>query len=1366
MKTINPIATYRLQFHSRFTFKDASRLVPYLSQSGIGSVYASPVFEAVAGSNHGYDVVNPLRINPEIGTLAELRNLIAKLQKHAIAWVQDIVPNHMAFHPSNTWLMDVLERGKTSTYAHLFDTSYASDFFHGPIMVPFLGSPLQEVIDKGELKLEWNGKKLQLRYFDQAYPVNAEGHDFVRNLNADKGKKGIAISPDTLEQVNTNTENLLHLCQIQHYRLCHWLETDEKINYRRFFTVNGLICIRVEDDDVFSLTHGLIKDLVDEGLFRGLRIDHIDGLFDPKKYLDDLRNLVGPEVYIVAEKILETDECLPLDWPLQGTSGYDFLALSNRLFTMGSSESQFDRLYQDLVGDRTSVAQQILDKKELIWRSNMQGEVGNLLHMFKQLRLISLNTIRQIGEQALRETIAYTLVYCPVYRYYGNRLPLLPRERKAWRSLFERMKEQQPHLLEAIHCLEGLFLDKSVPRTTKFRQKWLYFYQRLMQFSGPLMAKGVEDTLMYTYNRFVVHNEVGDAPDAFGISKSNFHKAMQYRQQYWPLAMSATATHDTKRGEDTRARLHALSCLPQRWQQVVADLEHAIKHLNTATLPDANDRYLIYQTLVATYPFDSDKDDYEQRLTAYWQKALREAKRHSNWTRPNEPYEKKCIHFAHVLLDDDQPYKAVWLPLQEEVACQGMLSSLGQTLLKITAPGVPDIYQGTEGWDLSLVDPDNRRPVDYPFREERLRSFQKEQPHLLALWQAGPRAMPKLWLMDSLLHYRRSHADLFAQGEYIPLRVRGRYRKQVLAFARQYKNRWSITIMGIHVAALSQEQNCPPEDINWKNTHVEWPTHWPAGGKEIIQGVSFQAENDRLMLAALWKCSLPLALLNVEKKERKRAAGILMAISSLPSAFGIGDIGPEAKAFVRQLAIAGQGYWQLLPLNPAGDKEHYSPYSAFSAFAGNPLFISPELLAIDGLLSAQELKAHTLPNDGVVDYPQSERAKQALLHLAFNRFCDNRSSAAYADFLRFMDTEKEWLEDFALYLAIKKSQRGKAWYLWPQALRMRQKNALATAGKRYAQYMLEVKWQQFQFMRQWQQLRAYSHGLDVRLFGDLPIYVNYDSVDVWANRQLFQLDKNGQIEAVAGVPPDYFNAEGQLWGMPVFNWQAHKKENYRWWIARLKKNLQLFDVLRLDHFRAFHDYWQVSATESTAINGDWKAGPGVNFFQTVKDTLGDLPFVAEDLGDINEGVYALRDKFHMPGMQVLQFAFGEDLPDSLHAPHQYCQNSVVYTGTHDNNTTVGWYRKELDKTSMRRLQQYIGHKVTETTVAKDMIRLAYASVAHLAIIPIQDILSLDERARMNTPATVGINWGWRLKSSQLKQQHLDWLRGLIALYGR
>jgi 4-alpha-glucanotransferase len=480
----------------------------------------------------------------------------------------------------------------------------------------------------------------------------------------------------------------------------------------------------------------------------------------------------------------------------------------------------------------------------------------------------------------------------------------------------------------------------------------------------------------------------------------------------------------------------------------------------------------------------------------------------------------------------------------------------------------------------------------------------------------------------------------------------------------------------------------------------------------------------------------------------KRSAGILLHITSLPSAFGIGDLGPEAKKFADFLFRNKQQYWQLLPIGPIESQQYFSPYSSTSSMAGNILLISPEILKDDGLLHEADLKKYRVKNSGKVKYEDVLKAKQALFDRAFAAFRSKQNSLN-RQYEMFCEEEAAWVHDFALYSSMK-LQYGKPWYQWPDDFKNRDKKALTKFSEQYKDSIEKAKWLQFIFTRQWEQLRFYCNQLNISLFGDLPFYVSYDSADVWAHPSLFALDEQNNIAGVAGVPPDYFNADGQLWGMPVFNWDVLKEQKYDWWVKRLKKNIELFDLLRLDHFRAFADYWEVPAKELTARNGKWKTGPGAEFFFVVKKSLGHMPFVAEDLGDISDEVYTLRDQFNFPGMKVLQFAFGDDIGKSAHIVHNHKENFIAYTGTHDNNTTRGWYRKDIGKKERLNLNQYTGKRIDQSNIHIELARMAYASVAKTVIIPMQDILGLDEASRMNKPASIKNNWAWRLKAEDLK----------------
>lgn len=479
----------------------------------------------------------------------------------------------------------------------------------------------------------------------------------------------------------------------------------------------------------------------------------------------------------------------------------------------------------------------------------------------------------------------------------------------------------------------------------------------------------------------------------------------------------------------------------------------------------------------------------------------------------------------------------------------------------------------------------------------------------------------------------------------------------------------------------------------------------------------------------------------------KRSAGILLHITSLPSNFGIGDMGPQAMAFADFLQRSGQTFWQILPLNPTSAGQGNSPYSASSGMAGNPLLISPELLVKDGLLTKRDLTKYKAAESDKVDYDTAEKLKCAMLDKAYANHTQHPEKLD-KEFKTFCRQEGDWLHDFALYTVLKAEHDGKQWRDWEAPYRHRDTKALKQFEKGHREAVDKIKWQQFIFLKQWKELKAYCNNLNIRFFGDMPIYVAYDSADVWSNREIFSLDEEGNQLFVAGTPPDNFNENGQLWGMPIFKWDVLQQTNYDWWIRRLRKNLQLFDLLRIDHFRAFAAYWQIKAGSKTAKDGEWIPAPGQAFFEFVKKELGEMPFVAEDLGHIDEPVYQLRDTFELPGMEVLQFAFGESAPQSVHIPHHHKPTAVVYTGTHDTNTTLGWY-KQLSKPEKQNIASYTGTKITPKNVCDLLCRMTYASVSKLAVLPMQDVLCLDENARINIPSSGENNWAWRVTAGQL-----------------
>ncbi len=496
----------------------------------------------------------------------------------------------------------------------------------------------------------------------------------------------------------------------------------------------------------------------------------------------------------------------------------------------------------------------------------------------------------------------------------------------------------------------------------------------------------------------------------------------------------------------------------------------------------------------------------------------------------------------------------------------------------------------------------------------------------------------------------------------------------------------------------------------------------------------------------------------------KRGSGILLHITSLPSPYGIGDLGAGAYRFVDFLAEANQSFWQILPLNQTCTVYGNSPYSSFSAFAGNTLLISPEIMAEDGFLSRADIEDHPAFSKESVNYTSVTRYKEKVLGLTFE---SNKDKLEHNhEFREFCSENSGWLDDYGLFISIKKCFNKVDWGKWPEELRDRNEDALKEWRERSWEIILKEKFFQYIFFKQWYSLKHYCESKGIRVIGDLPIYVNYDSADVWANPEIFKLDNEKKPVFVAGVPPDYFSATGQLWGHPVYDWNALKETGYLWWIKRIEHNLKFFHMFRLDHFRGFVGYWEVHANEKTAINGRWIEAPARDFFDMLLKYFKHLPIIAEDLGVITPDVREIIKLFKFPGMRVLLFAFGEDLPTNPYAPHNYIKDCVVYTGTHDNNTINGWFKNETNPEDKRRIFDYIGRDVAVKEVHWELIRLAMRSVANMVIIPMQDVLGLGERARTNLPASTKGNWSWRLAPERLSPLIIKRLSEMTRIYGR
>jgi (1->4)-alpha-D-glucan 1-alpha-D-glucosylmutase len=837
-----PSATYRIQFNKHFTFSDLDRILDYLHQLGVSTIYAAPIFESTPGSTHGYDVTNPQHINPDIGTYDELKMLAGKLKEKGMTWLQDIVPNHMAFTAGNTRLMDVLERGALSEYYTYFDINWEHPVaaFRNRVMAPFLGDDLDTCIRKGDIQLVYSDKGFTINYFDAWYPLSLPAYDYIatqldpRGHGSDALYECIKLIPgaataknlaewqqykkdyiypaldnaDKQDPVNArmaifnkDAGKMKELLARQHYVLTSYKAVNEEINYRRFFTVNSLICLRMENEAVFDDYHTLTGQLYNEGIIQGVRIDHIDGLHDPTQYIARLRRLLGDDCYIIAEKILGEKEVLPGRWLLQGTTGYEFLSFTSQLLTDRQQSEQLENFYRTLLPAMPAYEKVVANNKQQILHRYMRGEWKNLLHYF-----FELNLHHGMEAAKLQDALAAIMICLPVYRIYPERLPLEAPEALVLQEMFTKARAYCEACIQELDYLQNLFTG---PLGDAYQQQRVTrFLQRLMQFTGPLTAKGVEDTTFYVYNPLIAHNEVGDSPATLGIPVADFHRKMIDRQQATPLSLNATATHDTKRGEDARLRINVLSEMPGAWQQQVQEwrqLNAPLRTLlNEQPAPDLNDEYFIYQSLVGGFPADRVvTDDYIQRLQAYLVKALREAKVHTRWEEPDEAYEQACRLFIERLLSKEHAFVAVFLPFLLQVGKYAAVYSSGQALIKITAPGIPDIYQGCELWDLSYVDPDNRRPVDYSsginYLQQLITKEKEGIDQLVAFLQSHQAAgVEKLFITWKALQFRKAHHTLFTGGQYHPLTITSGVTTAV-GYARQLHDRWVLVVVSLNL---------------------------------------------------------------------------------------------------------------------------------------------------------------------------------------------------------------------------------------------------------------------------------------------------------------------------------------------------------------------------------------------------------------------------------------------------------------------------------------------------------------------------------------------------------------------------------------
>jgi (1->4)-alpha-D-glucan 1-alpha-D-glucosylmutase len=846
-----PRATYRLQLHAGFGFRDAAAIAPYLAQLGVSHVYLSPIFKARPGSVHGYDVTDHNQLNPELGTENDFASMIDAFRDHGLGRILDIVPNHVGvWGADNPLWLDVLEWGPYSQYAGWFDIDWSAQ--DGKLLAPVLGAQYGEELRSGKLKLhfEEDGSFAVWAYDAHKLPIHpltfsrilgrqnaaldrmgdlfldlpqwrpqvaerarALKSELVALANKDKGAR--AAIEARVEEFNGDWRELDRLIRDQFWRVAFFRVAEDEINYRRFFNINDLAGLRIEARPVFDHVHARIFRMLESGEIDGLRIDHIDGLFDPKAYLEALRASAKRPFYLVVEKILALHEALRSDWPVEGTTGYDYTNLALGVLVEPGNEPAFTQAYFDLAGEAEDFATVARDGKLRIMENEMASELNALGRRAAQLAgesPMTADLTRALLQRAIRQAVANF----PVYRTYLDFAGMpadSDRRDIAWAMTRARRSDPDVHPSAFDFLQNTLMAETEQPPTQELSHSAaLRFAMKVQQFSGPVMAKGVEDTAFYRYNRFVALNEVGGAPERFGLTPALFHKANAARAQNWPHAMLATATHDTKRGEDNRARLAVLSEMPEEWRRQVETWTRILRarrgDVERTAAPDRDDVYMLYQMFVGSWPIDmldapteAQREAYGLRIHAAVEKSLREAKRRSSWAAPDADYEHATQTFAREALKSDT-FLSNFLPFMRRVARLGIENSLIQAVGKLTAPGVPDIYQGCELWDLNLVDPDNRRPVNFAVREAAIADLaaRLEAPDrrpalfktLMDEWQDG---RAKLATTALLLTLRRETPELFEKSDYQPLVIEGDRSDWAFGYVRTSGDRKLAVVM-------------------------------------------------------------------------------------------------------------------------------------------------------------------------------------------------------------------------------------------------------------------------------------------------------------------------------------------------------------------------------------------------------------------------------------------------------------------------------------------------------------------------------------------------------------------------------------------
>jgi (1->4)-alpha-D-glucan 1-alpha-D-glucosylmutase len=860
-----PLSTYRIQFNSSFRFEETKNIIPYLKELGITTIYASPIQQSKTDSQHGYDMVDFSKIDVQLGEERGFRQLIQQIKNKQMNWLQDIVPNHMAYHPANPYIYDILQKGTKSTYCDYFDINWQHQDkkLHGKLLFPFLEKPLENCLRENLIQLCYKNGKFLVNYHDFSLPLKQDNFQKVLSIFIDlipvEEQNTLPLKDSAriswlLDKVNKNYSRLSYqfwqkLLMTQNYLLAYWKDSRTEINYRRFFSINELICLKIEKKGVFDAVHQLILKEVRQGNITGLRIDHLDGLFDPKQYLRRLRK-EADDTYTVVEKILQPAEMLPANFSIEGNTGYDFLYYVNNLFCQKKNGKKFFNIYHSFIGKQYDIANLLRKKKKLILKQQMFGDLRNLTDLFyEHYQQYLKQSSFVIKKEELLKALQEIMISLPCYRTYISQSSVKKKEINQLLQIINKTKQVNPELnieLQFISTLLINLLNKKLTESERKSAVWLVM--RLQQFTGPLMAKGMEDTLLYCYHPLLSLNEVGGEPGNFGINKNKFYSFIKKRVQKWPYSMNASTTHDTKRGEDVRARINVLSEIPEYWQKKLTywhqlNLPKKVKD-KSLLFPDNNMEYFIYQTLIGTFPFSGTiaiNENYIERIQKYLIKAAREAKIYTSWLNPYQPYETILTSFvADILKKKNNPFLNDLSDFQKYISHYGVLNSLSQVVLKLTCPGIPDFYQGSELWDFRLVDPDNRQPVNYDCRIKLLQDIKasiqnNENFYFLKELLHNPGdGKIKLFLIYQLLQIRNKEQNLFLKGSFAPVPIHGKYKNNIIAYMRTYNNKIIISVVPRFCTELVRIGQYPLGADVWNNTFVELPKNIKYSGLDLI----------------------------------------------------------------------------------------------------------------------------------------------------------------------------------------------------------------------------------------------------------------------------------------------------------------------------------------------------------------------------------------------------------------------------------------------------------------------------------------------------------------------------------------------------